>query len=1477
MKLRPVICIALSLAGLLSGCSQPSSSTTGPPPPPQITGTVYGGTVPVANATIQLYAVGTTGDGTAATPLLTQPVTSNADGTFSIVGLYSCSNATEVYLTATGGKPIADTTNTNLVLMTAIGSCASLSFTYIYINELTTVAAVSALAPYMSSYTQIGSSSSDVTALDAAFSLASELVNPATGVSPGTNVPSGYNVPTAEINTLGDIAAACVDSAGGVAGDQSACGNLFNLTMPPGAAAPTNTAAALLNLENNPSLNTNTLFETAASSSPFQPMLTAVPPSFQVRLTPEAPASYVLQINPSTLAFSGTAVGFESADQAITITNGGSASVTLSSVQVIGVNATEFVETNTCGTSLLPAASCIVSVAFEPAATGNRSAYLEVDSSTADSPQYVQLAGVGTAPSAGPVTVSASTLNFTIGGATQDITLSNEGSTPLTVKSVTENDANTGTQYNPLFVVGNNNCGTSLPAQSICTISIESTGTVTWSGSPSEPDEYTGTVTIDDDASSGAQTVALDSKNSSGALNPDDAAFSPTHVGGSTSVSLTGTTGSYYAEATFGTVVGGADPSDFAVPSGCTVLNTQGQCTFTVTFQPTISGSRTAKYFPDGGATNQYVPLSGTGVSSGPFFALNMKSVTLNDSFPNSPDPNGLNSATLILTNYGTTTFNFAGSFTAPNAAYGTMNGSTCMSLAPNASCNVVVGFNPPSVGTYSTTLVVTDTNSSNTVSIPVTVNSSYWAVIASPNSLQFGIQAVGTESAPKTFNIQDINGYPMDHPVSVTLQASSNFILTSGSSCLASATQACTLGIAFDPQATGVINEVATVKDLDSGLSGSLSLSGSAGAAGISLSPASITFAAITPGTNSAPTPIVVTNTGTLPLTISGITMVGAVSGNFTETNNCTSVPANGTCTIDVTFSPSVLGTQSASVQIVSNAASSPNLIPASGSTLGTMSSITASLSTMHWNVAGTLQDLTLSNPGTLPVTITSLQTGTSNFSVIGTGCRTVIPAQSTCTVTVQSTGLEISEGTPYTYTDTLTIVDDAANSPQTVALTSTNTNGVSGAFTGSQVVFGTVAVGNTQSIGLTESLPEDVTPTDDFSLAGADPQDFYFSDTTTSASPTITECAENGSCTFNVNFNPTASGVRSAKIVVLGVVNEGDFPSGIQYLNVTGTAQPAGPSFVLGAASFGSAFLATNNTAGTTGSVIVTNNGTATIGPTSVSITGSAASNFTATNSGCSGLVKLTTCTINLTFHATALGTYPATLRVTDTVSGISQTTPLSVTVGYSQVISSPTSLTFKNQFAGSVSTSQTLTITDQNGNPLGHAITASFPPGGPFTLPSGSTCAASATQACSLTVDFSPQATGSFVQNLTVTDATSGNVAAIEVVGTGVNPPIVSLSTNSVSFLPHTVGVTSTPMVVTIKNTGASALLVGSIQIAGTGSASFSQTNNCTNVSAGSSCSINITFAPTATGLQSASVVITSNAPSSPDTISASGTGQ
>jgi hypothetical protein len=61
-------------------------------------GNVHGGQQAVSGSTVQLYAVGTTGDGSPATPLLTQSVTTDASGDFNITNDYSCPSATSLVL-----------------------------------------------------------------------------------------------------------------------------------------------------------------------------------------------------------------------------------------------------------------------------------------------------------------------------------------------------------------------------------------------------------------------------------------------------------------------------------------------------------------------------------------------------------------------------------------------------------------------------------------------------------------------------------------------------------------------------------------------------------------------------------------------------------------------------------------------------------------------------------------------------------------------------------------------------------------------------------------------------------------------------------------------------------------------------------------------------------------------------------------------------------------------------------------------------------------------------------------------------------------------------------------------------------------------------------------------------------------------------------------------------------------------------------
>jgi len=252
---------------------------------------------PISGATIQLYQVGTTGDGSSATALGTSTMTGPTGG-FTLTGDYTCPESNPlVYLLATGGNPglASGTNNTAIALIAALGSCSSLTpTTAINLNEVTTVAAVAALAPYMTSPscttapTCIGSGAADATFLTDAFIFASLYANTATGTSPGTSIPAGDEVPSALINSLAGIVSACVNTKGGVAGDGSNCGTLFTNATPSGGVAPTDVTTALLNILNNPTSNLTPLFALLSlpSPPPFEPVYTAAPSSWAIALIP---------------------------------------------------------------------------------------------------------------------------------------------------------------------------------------------------------------------------------------------------------------------------------------------------------------------------------------------------------------------------------------------------------------------------------------------------------------------------------------------------------------------------------------------------------------------------------------------------------------------------------------------------------------------------------------------------------------------------------------------------------------------------------------------------------------------------------------------------------------------------------------------------------------------------------------------------------------------------------------------------------------------------------------------------------------------------------------------------------------------------------------------------------------------------------------------------------------------------------------
>ena len=110
-----------------------------------------------------------------------------------------------------------------------------------------------------------------------------------------------------------------------------------------------------------------------------------------------------------------------------------------------------------------------------------------------------------------------------------------------------------------------------------------------------------------------------------------------------------------------------------------------------------------------------------------------------------------------------------------------------------------------------------------------------------------------------------------------------------------------------------------------------------------------------------------------------------------------------------------------------------------------------------------------------------------------------------------------------------------------------------------------------------------------------------------------------------------------------------------------------------------------------------------------------------------------------------------------------------------------------------------------------------------------------------------------------------------------GTGIQAA-VSLLPTSHAFGTVTRGNNSQPFPFTLTNSGTAVLTINRINMGGANPNQFSQTNNCgASLAIGASCTINVTFSPRQRNSFSATLQVTDNAPSSPQTATLTGTGQ
>lgn len=284
MSSRSGLCVGLlglvgaaGLAGCGSGVITTSSSSE-----LAMRGQVHGGDQPVSGSTVGLYAVGTGGNGSQATSLLTSPVVTDRYGSFTLTGQYTCPSASsQVYLVARGGNPglPGNVHNGALVLLSALGSCGNLGAgTLIYVNEVSTVAAGYALAPFMTAYDHVGASATNSTGIANAFLDARLLADPATGRA--TSLPLNLAVERDKLLALADALASCVNSDGG-----AGCAPLFAAATPRGGVAPTDTLGALVNIVKHPANNVAAVFSCISPTPPYATGLSSAPNDWTMSLT----------------------------------------------------------------------------------------------------------------------------------------------------------------------------------------------------------------------------------------------------------------------------------------------------------------------------------------------------------------------------------------------------------------------------------------------------------------------------------------------------------------------------------------------------------------------------------------------------------------------------------------------------------------------------------------------------------------------------------------------------------------------------------------------------------------------------------------------------------------------------------------------------------------------------------------------------------------------------------------------------------------------------------------------------------------------------------------------------------------------------------------------------------------------------------------------------------------------------------------
>jgi len=323
---------------------------------------------------------------------------------------------------------------------------------------------------------------------------------------------------------------------------------------------------------------------------------------------------------------------------------------------------------------------------------------------------------------------------------------------------------------------------------------------------------------------------------------------------------------------------------------------------------------------------------------------------------------------------------------------------------------------------------------------------------------------------------------------------------------------------------------------------------------------PASEDFGGITVGQSSGSKFVTITNTGGQALSLTSISVTGSNPADFIATPNCslpTVLSANATCTISLVFSPTAVGPRQASLAAADNAPGSPQSIALVGVGASPVPAITLvpgslTFATTTQGSASAAQTITVTSVGPAPLNISSVLLSGANPGdfQLSNACSGAYPASATCNIAVTFSPVGAGQRNA-----TITITDDAPNSPQTVPLTGTGAAPPPGTpivkLTPTNLSFGTVTQGTTvgtQVIAVTNS------GTGSLHIASVALGGTNFSDFSVTNNCAAAAYAAGTMCTIGVSMSPMAIGQRAALITITD-----DAPSSPQTIALSATVNPA------------------------------------------------------------------------------------------------------------------------------------------------------------------------------------------------------------------------------------------------------------------------------------------------------------------------------